>query len=464
MATRTDASNVAVTPDILPFRVKLIYGLADWSNSTTSTIFGFFFAFFMTDVAKVPPIYAAPVLLIGGIWDAINDPMVGILIDRVRTRWGRRRPFFLFVTIPFAVAFMMLWWVPPASTDLGLAAYYTVAYLLFDTGFTLLTVPYVSLTPELTADYDERTRLNGYRMSFSMLGGLLGALSIPIFASLFTDLRTGYFTVAIIVGTMAVIPYYILFFNIKEKFSTTPPSTGNIFFEFLSAWKNVPFRYAAFIYLTAWITISLASALFQYYVTYVVLMPDQLDIILGVLQLGALICVPIMVWMSNKLGKQKAYLIGLSWWVLVMLSLALIQPGQEVVIYFLVISVGLGVAAAHVVPWSMVPDVIEVDELATGKRREATFYGVLVFLQKSGVAFVLAFMQWILHITGYQPGVAQSNGTLLAMRGLMGPLPAILLAISMILAWKYPLTKSRHVEVRRALAERRDRNPDLLNH
>jgi glycoside/pentoside/hexuronide:cation symporter, GPH family len=440
----------------LPFRVKFIYGLADWSNSTTSTIFGFFFAFFLTDVARLPPIYAAPVLLIGGLWDAINDPLIGVLADRVRSRWGRRRPFFLFVTIPFALAFIMLWWVPPIAGDLGMAAYYTVAYLLYDTGYTLLAVPYFSLTPELTEDYDERTRLNGYRMSFSMIGGLIGAISVPLVTGLFPDLKTGYLVVAVIIGGLSVIPYFILFFNIRERYSDTPRSGENLYREFLTTIKNTAFRYAAGIYATAWITISFAGALFQYYVTYIILMPKQLDIILGLLQLGALICVPVMVWMSNKLGKQKAYLIGLSWWIVVMLFLAVIKPGHDALVYFLVISVGPGIAAAHVVPWSMVPDVIEVDELETGRRRESTYYGVLVFLQKTGVAFTLAFMQWILHITGYQPGIAQSSGTLLAMRALMGPFPAILLILSMILAWKYPLSRNRHQEVRAKLALKRE--------
>jgi GPH family glycoside/pentoside/hexuronide:cation symporter len=455
MRNSTIKSTSLLKSEKLPFRTKLVYGLADWSNASTSTIFGFFFAFFMTDVAKLPPLYAAPVLLIGGFWDAINDPLFGVLADRVRTRWGRRRPFFLFVSIPFAIAFIMLWWIPPISGDFGLAAYYAVTYLLFDTGFTLLAVPYSALTPELTEDYDERTRLNGYRMTFSMLGGLIGALSIPLVTGLFTEVKTGYMVVAIAFGIAAVFPYLLLFFKIRERYADTPIAGQNLLKGFLSTFRNRAFRFAAGIYMTAWVTISLASALFQYYVTYVVLMPDQLDIILGLLQLGALVCIPVMVWMANRLGKQKAYIIGLSWWTVVMLILAVIQPGHQALVFVLAISVGLGVAAAHVVPWSMVPDVIEVDELETGKRREGTYYGFLVFIQKTGVAFTLALMQWILHITHYVPGVAQSKETLTAMRLLMGPFPAVLLILSMILAWKYPLTKKRHLEVREELAKKR---------
>jgi GPH family glycoside/pentoside/hexuronide:cation symporter len=161
------------------------------------------------------------------------------------------------------------------------------------------------------------------------------------------------------------------------------------------------------------------------------------------------------VQLSNRIGKKGAYLVGLSWWVIVMVILAFLQPNQEVATYFLAISVGLGIASAHVIPSSMMPDVIEVDELATGFRREGTYYGFLVFIQKVGVAMGLALIQIVLHFTGYQPGAVQNPKTLTAIRVMIGPLPAILLCVSIFLAAKYPITKNMHTEIRNALVEKR---------
>src|SRR5512135_525063 len=129
MATTQDVIRPNARP--LSRRTKLIFGLGDWGPATTSTAFMFFFSFFLTDVARLDPAFAAPVLLAGGIWDAINDPLVGVLGDRVRTRWGRRRPFFLLGALPFALAFVMLWWVPPWTSNLAKALYYALAYILF---------------------------------------------------------------------------------------------------------------------------------------------------------------------------------------------------------------------------------------------------------------------------------------------------------------------------------------------
>ncbi len=103
----------------LPRRTKIIFGLGDWGPTTTGTAFMFFFAFFLTDVARLEPAYAGLVLLIGGIWDAINDPLVGLLADRVHTRWGRRRPFFLFGALPYALTITLLWWTPPLDRRPG---------------------------------------------------------------------------------------------------------------------------------------------------------------------------------------------------------------------------------------------------------------------------------------------------------------------------------------------------------
>ncbi|MCX6054050.1 MAG: MFS transporter [Chloroflexi bacterium] len=442
--------------DRLPFLTKLVYGITDWGNTTTSTIIGFFFLFFLTDVALLPAAFATPVLLIGTIWDAINDPLIGVFADRVHTRWGRRRPFFLFGAIPFGLTFIMLWWVPPFTNPWALMAYYTLAYILFDTAFTFVVVPYGALTPELTADYDERTRLTGYRMGVSMGGGLIAAFLVPVFADMFPQPRTGYLIMAILFGVTAMIPYFVLFFNIKERYTETKSTDLSLINSFLYTWRNRAFRFAAGIYVTSWMTVALISALFQYFITYWMNMAGELEYILAVVQLGALICIPIIVKMSDKLGKTKAYIYGLSWWVVVMLSLAFIPSQAKILAYIIAPLAGLGIAAAHVIPWSIMPDVVDADELATGHRREGTFYGYLVFLQKSGTALALALIPWVLSRTGYVPNGSQNTATLNAIRFMIGPVPAILLIISMFFAWKFPINREKFSTLRTELETRRE--------
>lgn len=444
--------------DTLPLRTRVLYGLGDWGPTTTSTAFMFFYSFFLTDVANLPPALVAPVLLAGGIWDAVNDPIIGVLADRVRSRWGRRRPFFLFGAVPFAVSFILLWWVPPFDSIVLKALYYGAVYILFDTAFTAVSVPYVALTPELTENYDERTRLNGYRMTVSMGGGLIVVIALPLVVRLFAEPKTGYLATAAVFGALGALPYFLLFFGIRERFETTPEPKISILEGFRTAFRNRPFRYAAGIYLTSWITVSLVAALFQYYLTYHLRMADAIEIVLGVVQLSALLFIAPIVKLSTALGKQRAYLIGIGSWVLVMLAISFLPADAGTIVYVLAAAAGFGIAAAHVIPWAIVPDIIEADELSSGKRREGMYYGFLVFMEKTGAAFALAFIQWVLSVSGYTAGADQTPGTLVAMRLLIGPLPAALLAVSMLCAVRFPITKRRHEEIRGELAvSRRDR-------
>jgi len=153
------------------------------------------------------------VLLVGGVWDAINDPIIGVWSDRVHTRWGRRRPFFLIGAIPYAILFVLLFLVPPIPSQLGKCIYYSLVYIAFDTVFTFVSVPYNALTPELTEDYDERTHLNGYRMFVSMVGGLIAAVALPLIVDSFVNKAQGYLIAAIIFGALAAIPYLLLFIS-----------------------------------------------------------------------------------------------------------------------------------------------------------------------------------------------------------------------------------------------------------
>jgi GPH family glycoside/pentoside/hexuronide:cation symporter len=451
----TKSREPANNPEKLSLKTKIFYALGNWGNTTTTTIFGFFFAFFLTDVVHLKPILVAPILLLGGVWDAINDPLVGVFVDRVRSRWGRRRPFFLFGAVPYALFFIMLWWIPPWTDQIALAIYYIFAYLLYDTAFTVVSVPYSALTPELTEDYDERTSLNGYSQAVSIAGGLIAAISVPVLKDAFPEQKTGFFIAGLIFGILAFLPYLLLFFTVNERFSHTKQISYNAFEGIRITFRNKAFLYAAGIFLTAWAAVNLVGTELLYYLKYLMDMEKDFDLILGLLMGFGLFCVPLVVWLSGRKGKKNAYVISMAWWIVVMLILFILPQEFCWIIYILAASAGLGVAAAHVIPSAMIPDVIEQDELETGLRREGTFYGILVFFQKVGTAAMLALAQFIFAQTGYVADAIQNGSTIMAIRIVTGLIPAILLAISLWLAWKFPIDKQKHLELRNAVIKKR---------
>jgi len=459
---------------------KLIFGSGDWSISSFGTLRQIFYAIFITDVVGLEPRLASVAALVGITWDAINDPLVGILSDRINSKWGRRRPFLFWCSIPFGLSFVILWWAPPFESQIALAAFVTLAFMLSDTFQTLVGVPLYALTPEITLDYDERTSLTGYRMLFNLLASLATAVAAPaivdsVLASGATQ-QQGYLIVAALFGGLAVLPLLLIFFFIRERErSQQEIEQGqdiSLFQSVRTAWKNIPFRFATGLYMLNWITFDLVALALPFFIAYWVSSGNLLEKALGLpvesavfalLLITSVLVLPFWVWMSNRLNKHIAYVIGMSFWAVVQLLIFTIQPGQ--ITYILVLSVlaGISVSTAHVLPDALFPDVIEWDELRTRRRQEGIYYGVKNFIRKMTGALAIFIALQVLGWFGYQspPEGAtffqQAPTTLTAIRILIGPFGAVLLFSAVAMAWFYPLTRERHARIRRLLARRKAR-------
>jgi glycoside/pentoside/hexuronide:cation symporter, GPH family len=224
---------------------------------------------------------------------------------------------------------------------------------------------------------------------------------------------------------------------------------------------NRPFLYVVGIYLCSWLALQLTAAIVPYFVVnWMQMKPEQSPLVMLAVQGTAFAMLPVWGWASQKFGKKAAYFMGASLWIVAQSGLFLLQPGQELVMYLMAILAGAGVSTAYLIPWSMLPDVIELDELRTGQRREGIFYSFMVFLQKIclgiAVAMVLQSLEW----AGYRApidGVAQTQlpAVLMAIRWSIGPIPTICLFGGLLMAYLYPITKERHQQTLLALAERR---------
>jgi GPH family glycoside/pentoside/hexuronide:cation symporter len=263
---------------------KLMYGVGDIGFSLTSTILGVYFLFFMIEVVGLRPGIAAIPILIGKIWDFVNDPIFGHISDRTRTRWGRRRPYLLFGALPLAFTFTMLWYKPGFESTAALVAYYSVAYIIFEASATMLYMPYFALTPELTSDYDERTSLTSYRMFFSILGSLL-AFTVPsIIVGEFTpENAPKVLLMGAIFGLVSALPMFITFFGTEEREDYSDLEKPTIFESLKSVWKNVPFRYGLGIFLATWISVDILQSSLLFYVKFVVQREAQNEIIMAII-------------------------------------------------------------------------------------------------------------------------------------------------------------------------------------
>ncbi len=436
---------------------KLAYGVGDFGFSFTDTALGVLFAIFLVDVVGLEPRFAALSVFIGKSWDYINDPIVGYIADRTRTRWGRRRPYLIFGFIPFGIAFAMMWWRPPFSSQWALMAYYAAAYFLYDSILTLVSMPFFALTPELTQDYDERTSLTSYRMAFSLIGGLVAfVVPLMIIGSMQPDHAGRVFEMGIIFGIASALPLVVTFLGTREKEAYATMQQPNLREALAAVLHNRPFWFATGIFLFTWTAVDIIQAMLLFFLKYRMGLEAQSDIIAGTIFVTALVVLPLWVWAAARTDKRKAYIVGMVFFATVMMVLIFLDPalGFPAVIALAMLA-GVGVSSVHVLTWAIIPDAVEVDELMTGARHEGIFYALVTLLKKVASSISIPLALLVLDWSGFVANAPhESVSAVWAIRILIGPVPSVFLLAGILFARFYPLSRQAHAEARQQIAKR----------
>ncbi len=463
----------------LDLSTKLAFGAGDLGTAITAMIGISYLSPFLTDVAGLNPQLAGQTQLVGKVWDAVNDPMVGVLSDRTQSSQGRRYPWMIWGAIPFGIFFFLQWIVPHFSNNenanqWGLFWYYTATSILFNAFYTIVNLPYTALTAELTQDYDERTSLNSFRFTFSIGGSILALIIGLVISRLIPNNRSLQFLlIGLICAIISVFPIYWCVWGTKKRAQAVanlhPQIDQTVSLPFLQqlkiAFTNRPFLFVVGIYLCSWLAVQLTAGIIPYFVISWMRLP-QWHISLVLLAVQGTAMSMLFVWsaISQRVGKKAVYYMGMTLWIIAQAGLFFVKPDQMVLMYCLAVLAGFGVSTAYLVPWSMLPDVIELDELQTGQRREGIFYSFIVFLQKICLGLAINLVLQRLGVAGYIkptleiPVPIQPDAVLEVIRVSIGPLPAVALICGLILVYFYPITREMHAEILLQLEERRKRS------
>lgn len=437
----------------LSLGVKMGFGVGDLGGNLFFTAMGFWSLFYLTDVVGIPAAAAGFAILIGKIWDAVTDPLMGFISDRTRTRFGRRRPYLLFGSIPL---FLAMWWffsAPRFSSASAGVVWAALVLCFLNTAYTVVNIPYGSLTPELTKDYGERNSLNGFRFSFAVIGTILGAaIVLPIVGIAGNDTRLGFSYVGFVFGILMALSMLITFFSVRERdHSHDAPLTERFFETFAHVFKNRAYVRLLIVYACNLTGITFVQTILVYYFKYLYNNEGMTTIAMICLLVTAMVCIPISVLIAKKTGKKRLYQIALG---IISLGCILIFLFGHVfgMTYTLIVMVfaGIGIGFAYVPPFSMLPDVIEVEAVRTGNRKEGAYYGMWTFVSKLGIALAPALVGMVLSFSGFTPDEAQSPSTLLAIRILIGPIPVAVLIAGIVIIDRYPLDE---VTYKRIIAE-----------
>lgn len=437
----------------LSTKTKILYGIADSGIALLTAAIQFFLLFFYTDIARIDAAIAGTALLVGKLtWDAVNDPLFGFISDRTRSRWGRRRPYMLFGALPFGLAIWLLFSIPSGLS--GALAFVVVlaTFLLVDTAQTLVSVPYYAMSAELTYDYDERTSLIAIRMIFTVVGYILGAAATTAVAGIFIGMgwseSAGYSGMGAVFGIIALVTVLVTALGVKERARPElKPAQMPAWTQIRQVFKNRPFVQYMIMSTIISISFTLLTSLLPYFLTYQLGMTDQIPLVMLVM-LGT-IGIFLIPWRyaAQRLNKGPAYALGLAIACVAIIGAFLLPQGPSPWIYLIAFVAGVGFSAQYVFPWSMIPDVIEVDQAATGERHEGIYFGVNSFLGKLTGALGIAASGWALKLYGYVPDAAQTAHALFGIRFFFAIVPVIAFVIALPLLIWYPITRASHAQL-----------------
>jgi glycoside/pentoside/hexuronide:cation symporter, GPH family len=456
----------------LSLREKIGYGFGDSASSMFWKLFSMYLMFFYTDIFGIPAAAVGTMFLITRIWDAAFDPFVGVLGDRTETRWGKFRPYLLWVAIPFAIA-GVLTFTTPAFSATGKLVYAYVTYSLMMMVYSLINVPYASLLGVMTADGKERTTLATFRFIFAFGGSLVVLAAAEPVAGFFSktgggtaNLQRGWQMAAAVFAVLAAVQFWLTFAWTRERIKPVSEKTS-LKLDLADLGKNKPW----FILLGAGIATiffnSIRDGAAMYYFKYYLHTSDAFSLpslkitigwsslyfVLGQAAniLGVILAKPV----SDRIGKKNTFFAAML--AATIFSFLVYGVPPDAVKAVLVLQCCISASAGFVFPllWSMYADTADYSEWKTGRRATGLVFSASSMSQKFGWTLGGAFAGWLLGYYGFQANITQNESTLFGIRMMVSIFPAVGALISAVFMLVYPLRENFLASIESDLAARR---------
>ncbi len=335
--------------------------------------------------------------------------------------------------------------------------FYLSIYVVNTLCSTVLAVPYMALLPELALGYHERTSMNSFRMAGVVAAILLSAAGMPWLVARFGGGAHGYAWAGALLGIWVALPWLVVHRVSWERPELHTTNTASFKESLARLGRHRSFRLLAVLFVAARIAVDVAGAMLIFYFAYWVGKPEAFSLAMVLMLGGVAVSLPLWMRLARTMDKHRVFILGAAWWCMMLLGIFSYDPSQPiwVVMAFAGLS-GIGYGVADLMPWSMLGDVIDEDDLESGERSEGLYAGFFTFLRKLGGATGVAIAGVVLDAAGFvRGGEAQSESALLAIRCLTTLAPIACLVIAGAIALRYPLGVARHSEIARGLARRR---------
>ena len=408
---------------------------------------------FSTDVLGVGPAVVGGLFGLARLWDAVSDPAVGFWSDRTACRFGRRRPWMAAAALPAALAFVALWSPPAALTGGPLVLWLAGALLLLYTALTVFGVPHASLGAELSADHHRRTGIFALRAGFEF-GGILLAIGAIHWLDTAVDPRAAAREASLLIGGATALCILASVALLREPVEHVGRGGRRPLCAFADVWRNEHARLLLAVFFLSELALSALAATVPYLSEHVMEAPGQSGIFLLGFMAPAVLAIPLWIPISRRLGKRNAWLLSCAAATLCFASFASIDTADRAVILGVAGLLGVVQGGMRILPHSIKADVIDLDELRTGERKEGAYFATWNFVQKAAGAGAVVVTGLALEVAGVRPGGGGGPVDAERMRMVTAVMPALLLAVATLLLARLRFGEAEHDEVRARLRTR----------
>lgn len=455
----------------LSFFEKVSYGFGDLASVLFWQTFMLYFTYYYTDVYLLPAATAATMFLISRIWDGINDPIMGIIADRTKTRWGHFRPYLLWLCVPFAFVGVLTFSVPPFSGTAKIVYAYVTFNLLMML-YTAINIPYTALLGVISPNSQERTTVSSIKFLFAFTAGIIvSATLLPMVQHFGEGNEPRGWTISFIIyGCAAVIFFLIAFFGTRERVQPPATQVSSVKKDLYELITNGPWLILLAVTITFILYVAVRSSVTVHYFKYFIGTKELTLPFLGtqtydfnaltsafntIGQISSFIGVIIVNWFAKKVGKKQAFLIFFIIGVISTSAFYLLDSNQLLLIYILQIIGSVTGGPLSVLLWAMYADTADYGEWKRGRRTTGLVFSASTMSQKIGWAFGAYVSLSLMAQVGFQPNQEQSPESLRGLILLFSVIPAIFGILSIILSILYPLNDKRVEEISAELIARR---------
>ena len=441
----------------LSFREKLGYGLGDTASHFVWDMVGFWILIFYTDTFGITAAAAGTIMLIARAWDMISDPVMGIIADRTQTRWGKFRPYILWMALPYSILAVLTFSTPNIG-ETGKVIYAAVTYLSLMTVFTAINLPYSSLGAVMTGDTMERAGLNSYRFIFAFVGQLIVSGTALTLANYFGtgDQAKGYQITLGLFAIVSFILFMITFSSTRERVHPPKAQKANLKADFKGLMKNRPWVILFFVGIISFVMFAMQNLSVAYYFKYYIGKEEGVQLFNVIGTVALILAIPLSKPLAKRFGKRNVFLASslLSGIFFILLYL----PGAEDMNLIYLFNILAKICYAPAVPllWTMLADTADYSEWKSGRRSTGLVFSAATFAQKAGWGIGGALAGWLLAIFKFTPNVEQSLEAINGIKLMISVFPGILYMSCSILLFFYSIDKQTCELMEKELQERRE--------